>query len=230
MACHFAGTQHAAKICGTHAGEVDHVVFSGKNWQNDPSTFLNRQIGGMSHPPRIVQTRILARTRLFEIEQVDLQFANGTAVQYERLRGSAGGAVLIVPVLNDDTILLIREYAVGVERYELGPPKGRVEVDEDILSAANREMQEEVGYAARSLVHLTTLTLAPGCSNQQTHVVLARDLYVSPAVGDEPEPLQVIPVRIVDLPQLLTHHELTEARSIAALLLAQQYLLSHHEK
>ena len=183
----------------------------------------------MSHPPRILQTRILARTRLFEIEQVDLQFANGTAVQYERLRGSPRGAVLIVPVLNENTILLIREYAAGVDRYELGLPKGRIEVGEDILDAANREMQEEVGYAAHSLVHLTTLTLAPGYSNQQTHIVIARNLYESSTAGDEPEPLQVIPVRIVDLPATLAHHELTEARSIAALLLAQQHLLSHHE-
>jgi len=50
---------------------------------------------------------------------------------YERLaRGRSNGAVLIVPLLDDETVLLIREYSAGVHRYELGLPKGKVDVGE----------------------------------------------------------------------------------------------------
>lgn len=178
----------------------------------------------MSQTPRILRTRTLARTRVFEIEAVDLEFANGAAVQYERLRGAPQGAVLIVPIRNDDTVLLIREYAAGMERYELGLPKGSIEPGEDILVAANREIQEEVGYAARALTHLTTLTLAPGYSNQRSHVVLARDLYAATAEGDEPEPLQVVPVPLADIASFIMQNHISEARSIAALFMVQHYL------
>jgi ADP-ribose diphosphatase len=111
-----------------------------------------------------------------------------------------------------------------MERYELGLPKGSIESGEDILAAANREIQEEVGYAARTLTHLTTLTLAPGYSSQHSHLVVARDLYPAPAPGDEPEPLQVVPLPVAQITDFIMQQRISEARSIAALFMVQQLL------
>ena len=102
----------------------------------------------MTSKPQILHVKEVARSRMFRIEQVDLRFANGVETQYERLVGATVGAVLIVPMQDADTVLLAREYAVGVDRYELGLPKGRVERGEDILETANRELMEEMGFAA----------------------------------------------------------------------------------
>ena len=178
----------------------------------------------MSKKPEILHTTTLAKTRLFHIEQLDLRFSNGVEVQYERLRGSASGAVLIVPMLDDDTVLLIREYAAGVDRYELSLPKGRIENGEEILLAANREIMEEIGYAANKLKHLSSLTVAPGYLSSTTHIVLAQDLYPEQREGDEPEALEVVEWKLSDLPALLEHPECTEARSIAALFMTRQRL------
>lgn len=178
----------------------------------------------MQDKPTILSRQTLAQTRLFHIEQLDLRFANGVETRYERLVGSPQGAVLIVPLLDDDTVLLIREYAAGIDRYELSLPKGRIEQGEEILSAANREIMEEVGYAANSLHHLDSLSLAPGYVGHFTHIVLARDLYPHKQPGDEPEPLEVVPWRLSELPQLLKRQDCTEARSIAALFLTREYL------
>ena len=67
---------------------------------------------------------------------------------WERLRSPARRAVLVVPLLDPETVLLIREYAAGVERYELALPKGRIEDNESVTEAGNREMMEEIGYGA----------------------------------------------------------------------------------
>ena len=53
-------------------------------------------------------------------------------------------------MLDDDTVLLMREYAAGVHRYELGLLKGRMDAGETPEQAANRELKEETGYGARS--------------------------------------------------------------------------------
>lgn len=175
--------------------------------------------------PKITHSAIIAKTKVFSIEQIKLRFANGTRVEYERLLGSSRGAVLIVPLLDDDTVLLIREYAAGVQRYELALPKGAIDKDEDMLQAANRELMEEVGYGARDLRHLKSVTVSPGYLNHVTHVVVAQDLYENRLPGDEPEPIEVVPWKLNDLEQLLSHEECTEARSIAALFMVRYHFL-----
>jgi ADP-ribose diphosphatase len=182
----------------------------------------------MAQPPRILSTQTLIKTRLFHIEQLELRFANGCEVQYERLRGSAAGAVLIIPMPDPDTVLLVREYAAGIERYELSLPKGRIEAGEEPLAAANREIMEEVGYGARDCVALTSLSLAPGYLSHYTHLVLARDLYPRRLPGDEPEALEVVPWKLSQLDRLLARDDVTEARTIAALFLTREYLA--HER
>jgi len=178
----------------------------------------------MKPKPDILSTRLVASSCLFRIEELELRFANGVETRYERLAGTAHGAVLIVPRLDEDTVLLIREYAAGVHRYELGLPKGRIEAGEDVLAAANREMMEEVGYAAHSLRTLTTLTLAPGYFGHTTHVVLAEDLYPADREGDEPEEIEVVPWRLSELDSLFAREDVSEARSIAALFMARERL------
>ena len=80
----------------------------------------------MSKLPTIHQISSVASSRLFHVEELHLEFSNGERRIYERLANRGGGAVLIVPLLNDDTLLLVREYAAGTGRYELGFPKGKV--------------------------------------------------------------------------------------------------------
>ena len=176
----------------------------------------------MHAKPEIKHRRLVAETRVFRVEELHLRFSNGREVSYERLRGSGRGAVLVVPVRTDGQLLLIREYAAGVDRYELAFPKGLMERDESPESAANREIKEEVGYGARELRVLRTLSVAPGYADFQTHVVLARDLYPERLPGDEPEPIEVVPWPLTELDALMRQQDFLEARSIAALFLLQR--------
>ncbi len=180
----------------------------------------------MADKPIVIHTETIAHTRLFRVEQVDLRFSNGVEVRYERLRSSSAGAVLVVPMLDDATVLLIREYAAGVERYELALPKGRIESGEDILEAGNREIREETGYGARRLTLLKSMTLAPGYLSHATHIVLAQDLYPDRLAGDEPEAIEVVPWPLDKLAELVALEECTEARSIAALYMVRERLLA----
>jgi ADP-ribose diphosphatase len=161
---------------------------------------------------------------MLSVEQVDLEFSNGEHRTYHRLKPRGLGAVIIVPMLDDKTVLLAREYAAGLHHYEIGLPKGRLEAGESILEAAQREMKEEIGYGAHSLVELTRLSLAPGYMTHVTHIVLARDLYPEKLPGDEPEELEVIPWPIADLRSLTAREDCTEGRTIAALYIARDYL------
>lgn len=175
--------------------------------------------------PAVHERRTVARSRLFEVEEMQLEFSNGVRTRYERLVGSSRGAVAIAAMPDPETVLLIREYAAGTDRYELGLPKGRIEAGEEILAAANREIMEEVGYGGRRLTHLGAFSLAPGYMSHTTHLVLAEDLYEERIPGDEPEEIEVVPWSIRDLGSLLAREDCSEARSIAGLFIVREHLL-----
>jgi ADP-ribose diphosphatase len=177
----------------------------------------------MAAKPKILERRLVAETQIFRVEQVDLEFSNGTRRCFERILAGRG-SVLVVPMQDAQTVLLVREYGVGTDRYELGFPKGIVEPGEDLLEAAGREIREEIGCSARDLRLLHQVSLAPGYIQHQTHLVLARDLFPEQAEGDEPEPIEVVPWRMDDLDGLLERDDFSEARSIAALFLVREFL------
>ncbi|MDX1796602.1 MAG: ADP compounds hydrolase NudE [Hydrogenovibrio sp.] len=168
--------------------------------------------------PRILSKNESVKSRIFTVEAMDIEFENGVTVEYERLISSRHGAVLLVPVL-DDHLVLIREYAAGVERYELGFPKGKVDEGESWLEAAVRESQEEIGFLPQKVELMDSLSLAAGYMTHHTHIVLAEDLVPQAAEGDEPEPLEIVHWPIADWKSLLTHPEFSEGRAYAALML-----------
>ena len=162
--------------------------------------------------------------KLFKVEKLDLEFSNGEKRSYERLCTHGLGAVIVVAMLDDDTVLLVKEYAAGLHHYELGLVKGRLDHGETILEGAQRELKEEVGFGANNMIELTALSLAPGYMTHVTHVILARDLYAEKLEGDEPEELELVPWPIADLHTLVQRPDCTEGRSIAALYIARDHL------
>ena len=179
----------------------------------------------MHKPPVIKNIKQIGKSRLFTIEQLDLEFSNGELAVFERIQANAGKAVMIAAVTAQQEILLVREYAAGTECYELQLPKGIVEAGEESKQAANRELAEETGYAARSLEVLQTLRVSPGYFNHATDLVLATDLYEHKLdSGDEPEPLELVKYPLAELDDLLQRDDFTEARSIAGVLLVARKL------
>jgi ADP-ribose diphosphatase len=175
--------------------------------------------------PRIKKVTELFRSRLFTVQALDLEFSNGQQAVYERIKANAPRAVIVAAVNDDGEILLVREFAAGTERYELQLPKGIVEPGEDSLQAANRELAEETGYAARSLQKLSTLRVSPGYFQHETDLVLARDLYAKTLdSGDEPEPVELVCHSLARLDELLARDDFSESRSIAGVLLAKRLL------
>ena len=211
-------------VCGSRVQSRQSTItlYSTKYCKSGPPiSRIHMAINDMQKGPRILNTRIVCATRFFKVEELELEFSNGVRARYERLRGVQNGLVLAVPMPDDATVLLVREFAAGTERYELGFPKGRIEPSEDKLQAANREMMEEIGYASKRLTPLHSLSLAPGYVNAVTHVVLAQQLYPKRLPGDEPEHIEIISWPLDQFEALLAHDEFSEARSIAALFLVR---------
>ena len=88
-------------------------------------------------PPQILSNNVVAKSRLFTVESLELKFSNNEERQYERIRGGGRGAVMIVPLSADNELLLVREYCAGTNNYQLGFPKGLIDPGETPEQAAN---------------------------------------------------------------------------------------------
>jgi len=176
-----------------------------------------------SRLPQVLSSHVSARSRLFAIEEVKLRFSNGVERDYERMKANGRGAVMVVPFLTPDTLLLIREYSCGTHAYELGFPKGLIDPGETPVEAANRELKEEIGYGANKFVQLKSLAMAPTYFGSTMHIFIATELYEQRLEGDEPEELEVVPWDYNHSDELMSQADFSDARSVAALLMTQQH-------
>lgn len=176
----------------------------------------------MSKSPIVLKQSVIAKTRVFQIEEIQVRFSNGHESTFERISGRYPSAVMIIPMQDDETFLLIREYAPAANQYTLAFPKGAMDKDEATLETANRELMEEVGCGAHELTQIAEWSLSPSYFNATMKIVLAKKLFPQKLDGDEPEAIDVIPWKIKDIDALLSHPEFHESRSVAAVLLLER--------
>ena len=184
------------------------------------------RLHGMSHRPlpEILASRLLARSRLFSIEELTLRFSNGVERVYERLPVRGHPGVIVVALNERREIMLIREYAAGFHEVQLSLPKGAAHIGETLEYAADRELKEEIGFGARHVEFVKRVTLAPGHMGFTINIMFAKDLYPEQLPGDEPEPIEVVPWPLDRLDELIRSPDFNEARAIAALTLTRELM------
>lgn len=134
------------------------------------------------------------------------------------------GAVTLVPVDNEGRIWFVRQYRHSIARELLELPAGTLEPGEDPLLCASRELQEEIGMAAGRLQKLGNFYLAPGYSQEYMHLYMAADLTPSALPMDPDESMTVVPVPASEALHMAHDGRISDAKSLAALLLAAPHL------
>ena len=178
----------------------------------------------MPEKPQILEREWVSHSKLFHVERLRLRFSNGAERDFERLNPFPHRAVIVVPMLDAQTVLLVREFGSGLDSYHLSLPRGALNQDEDVLEGANRELMEEAGYGARELVHLTRLSILPNYMGTSMELVLARQLYPKKLAGDEPEPLEPQPWPLDQLQALVAREDCSDAAALAALYIVREQL------
>jgi 8-oxo-dGTP pyrophosphatase MutT (NUDIX family) len=174
--------------------------------------------------------RFLGETVRFHGWRIDLteaRFSAPDGTEFTRHVVRHPGAVAVVPVTDSGDVLLVRQYRGPVDRLLLEIPAGTCDVPgEPPAETALRELQEEVGVHARSLRLLTTMYNSPGFCDEETHIFLATDLEdATPARhGVEEQYIEVVPVALAAVDDLVASGELIDGQTILGLLLARDVL------
>ncbi len=180
--------------------------------------------------PEIINRKTVAKSRLFRADELHLRFSNGVERVYEKLCSGGAGAVLMVPINAAGNVLMVREYAGGLEDYHLSLPKGAMDKGETPEQGANRELKEEVGFGAKKITLLKSIYLSPAYMEHKIHIVIMQDLYPETLLGDEPEPLEVESCTFDNLLDLVMREDVCEGRTIAALYMVRDWLKKNNNR
>ena len=129
-------------------------------------------------------------------------------------------AVAIVPIDDNENVLLVRQYRHPAKQYLLEVPAGLIETEEEPDIAAMRELREEIGYSSNNLRLLGGFWSSPGFTDEYMYCYIARDLVENRLPADDDENIEVESIPITQVHKLIKFGEITDAKTIALLLMA----------
>jgi len=147
-------------------------------------------------------------------EQVELP-DGGTALR-EIVRHP--GAVAMVPLAENDEVILVRQFRLAAGRVMLEIPAGTLNPGEDPREAAARELQEEIGYRPGRLEPLGGEFTAPGYTTEYIHLFLATDLEASALAMDDDEFLEIVRLPLAEALRQVDAGEIADGKTIIGLL------------
>jgi ADP-ribose pyrophosphatase len=134
------------------------------------------------------------------------------------------GAVVVIAVLDNGKLLFERQYRYPLRRVFLEIPAGKIDPGEHILDTARRELREETGYKAKLWRHLGTMHPCIGYADERIEIFWAQGLSFIGAELDHGEILEVCEMSLSDALLAVRDGDITDAKSITALLWAEKTL------
>lgn len=119
---------------------------------------------------------------------------------------------------------MLRQYRASLQKTILELPAGTRDWEEDWLDCAQRELREETGYRAQSLVEMGDVWPAPGYSDEVLRYYVARDLVHDPLMADADEQIALQPVALDELVTMALDGGLRDAKSVVGVLRLNQRL------
>ena len=147
-----------------------------------------------------------------KVSRDTVSLPNGAHTQREFIRHP--GAVVILPLLDDGTVLLERQFRYPLGRVFIEFPAGKIDPGEGALACARRELQEDTGYTASDWQFVCTIHNAIAYSDEHLELFLARGLTAGPAQLDEGEFLETFTATVPELLAMVRRGDVTDVKTI----------------
>lgn len=175
----------------------------------------------MDFTERTLSSKTVYRGKLLHVVEDEVSLPDGGRSRREYIRHP--GAVMIVPFLDRDTVVLVRQFRYPLGRHFEEIPAGKMHEGEEPLKTAQRELREECGYRAGEWRRMATIHPCIGYSNEAIELFLARSLVHVGAELDAGEFLEVVPVALTEALRWVRDGRITDAKTAFALLWADKF-------
>ena len=134
------------------------------------------------------------------------------------------GGVAVIPITDDNCIILVKQYRKAVERFLLEIPAGKLELNEEPRETGIRELKEETGFSADKMEYLLEFYTSPGFSNEKIYLFLATGLTDGEATPDLGEFIQSEKYNVDDLIKMIERGEIIDSKTIIGINMAKKYI------
>ena len=132
--------------------------------------------------------------RFLNVNSADIRLPNGREINFEFI--DHPGAVLIIPFLSETRVVMIKQYRPSIGDYLYELPAGTIELGEELLACAKREIIEEIGYEAKTWENFGYIYPCPGYSNERIYIFKATELTPNNSLKQDDE--ECIEVKVFD--------------------------------
>ena len=167
--------------------------------------------------PKIIDSRRVFHGNVFDVTTDTIQ-ENELIYQRDVVRHS--GSAVIVPVFQDETVALVKQYRHPAVRYLLEIPAGTLDQNESPEAGAARELEEELGYVAGKLEKLSEFFVSPGFCEEKMWIYLATDLTKTAQRLDDDEIIEVVRIHFTEALEMISDGKIEDAKTIIGLMLA----------
>ena len=157
---------------------------------------------------------VVFESRVFSVERVEVCDRDGVTRHRDLVRHP--GAVTVVPILADGSLVLIRNHRFTLRRWMVEFCAGKLEGAEDPAGAALRELEEETGYRAGTIQALGAYYTSPGFCDELMRVFVATDLTPVPARLEIGEEIEVFTATRAQIRSMIVDGTMEDGKSIAA--------------
>lgn len=134
------------------------------------------------------------------------------------------GGVAIITIMDDNSLVLVKQYRKAVEDFVLEIPAGKLEVNEEPRETAIRELREETSLEAKKLTYLTEFYTSPGYTNEKIHLFLAEDLVEVEANPESGEFIEKVIMPLDELIRMIDRGKIMDSKTIIGIYKARRYL------
>jgi ADP-ribose diphosphatase len=167
--------------------------------------------------PEFIDSKKIFAGRVFNVTVDTVREGDQT---YQREVVHHGGSAVILPVFDDGTIALVKQYRHPAVKYLLELPAGTLNDREPPAVGAARELEEELGVVARHMEKLCEFFVSPGFLSEKMWLYLATDLQETEQRLEDDEAIEIVRLPIDRALQMITDNEIEDAKTIIGLLLA----------
>lgn len=150
------------------------------------------------------------------IENLKVKLPDGNTGRRDVVRHP--GAVAILAFIDNETILLVEQFRIALNKTMLEIPAGKLEKGEAPLECAHRELEEETGYRAGTLKFVGTIATGAGFTDEIIHIYKASELFKGIKGGDEDEFIEVTDYNINEVKTMIKDGKIIDAKTISSLM------------